>query len=478
MDDTKWGHEHMAPVPSLRTNYPTGGNGMKIARGAKQLAMLITVVALAVVTMACQGAVGPTGDQGPKGDKGDTGDTGGTGGTGQPGVPGTAPLTIYGDIKSIVVNDGPAPAGETDPAWGPAGTVSVADSFFRGGYEPIKYALVEPDAANEGTVQADVERSYAAEDANGIGTSIFKLSLSGGVLSYEARDDEAAPGADGVDYTVGTTFHVKATDDIKASETTPLLRLLRNRPPVAGETPFTEVFVGTQDGFVFPADVDTDSEKAEYREDPCNNIMNHCVTIMADDEETGNQFKDEAPTELTYMVVSDDPTMVSASVDGTEIQVTGLMATGDVDGQAVTDRDPGEVKVSATDRGGLTTSATNVRTLLVNVDPAPTRAGQLNNGEVLKLETGTGNRNSEMIDVSSYFEDESREGVTLEYTVTVGGKDNDSEKPDIVDFTISDATVTITAVATGTATVVVTVTETGNNGLGQTATQELSVRVN
>ena len=477
MDDKHMGHEHKAPVLSLRTNYPTGGKGMKIARAAKQLAMLITVVALAVVTMACQGAVGPQGDQGPKGDKGDKGDTGNTGGQGPAGEAGDSPLAVYGEIKSILVNDQELPAGDTIVPWGLGGTVNAGESFFRGGYEPVKYALVAPVDNTLGADAEDAAASYAVVDANNIGTSVFKISISDGVISYEARDDEAAAAA--AQYTHGTTFHVKATDDIKATETTPVIYVLRNRAPLAGGTAFTTdpIFIGTQDGFVFPADVDTDSEKEEYRDDPCNNIMHACVTVTGATEVANGHFKDEDPTDLTYMVHEDDPTLVSASIDGAKILLTGLKETGDVDESAVADRDPAEVKVSAVDRGGLRTSASNVRTLLVNVDPAPTTVGYLNDGEVLNLKTGA-TENSTTIDVSSYFDDTSRDGVSLEYTVTVDGKSDDSEKPDIVDFTIATNNITITAVNTGNAAVVVKATEMGTGNLGQYATQELRVRVN
>ena len=475
MDDNGLGHEHMAPVLSRRTNNPTGGKGMKIARAAKRLAMLITVVALAVVTMACQGAVGPQGDQGPKGDKGDQGEAGNTGATGPAGIPGTAPLTVYGDIKSILVNDGDLPAGETVIPWGPAGTVSAADSYFRGGYAPVKYALVAPMTDMHGATAENAEDSYAAE-TDSVGTSRFKITISDGVVSYEARDGEEAAADE--QYTRGTTFHVRATDDIKASAITPVISVKRNRAPRARTgNAFAEQFVGTQSGFVYPGGVTTDAQRAEYREDPCNNIMNACVTIGTD---ASGQFEDEDPGDLTFMVVSDDPTLVSASVDGTKIQVTGLMATDDVDEADAAARDPAQVKVSAIDRGGLATPAAAVRTLLVNVDPEPKAEGRLNNGELLKLETGEGNKNSEVIDVSTYFTDTSRSAVTLEYSVSVDGKDTPAEeRPNIVDYTITGSSLTITAVATGNVAVVVKVTESGGTPvLGQSATQELSVRVN
>ena len=439
-------------------------------------------MALAVAMVACQGAVGQTGDDGARGPKGDTGDTGPQGPQGDPGDSGVSPLDVYGEIKSILVNDGTPAAGETLILWGSAGTVDAADAYFIGGYEPVKYVLVAPVVDENDATAENVTDSYAVEDDNGIGTSVFKVSISDGVISYEARDGEADVAE--TQYTRGTTFHVRATDNIKATEITPVISVLRNRAPRAGTGAFAEVFVGTQDGFAFPDDVDTDSEKAEYRGDPCNNIMNHCVTITHSTDGSGTQFHDEDSGDLTYMVVSDDPTMVSASIDGTKIQVTGLMKTGDIDEPAVADRDPAEVKVSATDRGGLSTAASAVRTLMVNVDPAPEPVGQLNNGEVLALETGTGNKNFEIINVSSYFEDESRDGVTLSFTVTVDGKGDDTEKPDIVDFspttglTATADALTITAVATGNATVVVKATESGTNNLGQSATQELRVRVN
>ena len=136
MDDTKWGHEHKAPVPSLQTNYPTGGNGMKIARGAKQLAMLITVVALAVVMMACQGAVGPAGEDGAGGPQGPEGPEGPRGPEGPQGhsafeVIKAEPAIVLFNVERIrgkTVVDG-------------AKSIDIS-SYFRGGKPDITYSLV------------------------------------------------------------------------------------------------------------------------------------------------------------------------------------------------------------------------------------------------------------------------------------------------------------------------------------------------
>ena len=450
---------------------------MRISRVAQRLAMLIAVVALGVAVTACQGAVGPKGTdgkdgtQGPQGPKGDPGSPGSPG---SPGDPGVSPLVVHGGLMNILVNDGTPAAGDTFIPWGSGGTVDVSTEYFTGGYDPVTYALAVPVETDDGTEPADVEAAYNTM-AGGVGTSRFKVSVTDGALSYEARDAELAVAE--TDYTVGTTFHVKATDAIAATVSTPLLRVLRNRAPRAPDSPqpFTTAVVGTQDGYNYPDTVTTDAQKAEYRKDPCNNIMNTCVDIVAT---ASGQFFDEEPDGLMFMVSSEDPTMVSASVSKKKIMVTGLMKTEAIAGTPV----PAEVKVSATDRGGLTTPSSAVVTLSVNVDPAPTAVGRLNDGAVLTLKpVAPGNTAS--IDLSSYFDDESLSGTVLEYSVTVDGKADDSEKPDIVDINgnagvLTDSNLTITAVNRGRAMIVVKVTETdATPDLGQYAMQTLTVVV-
>ena len=141
MDDNGLGHEHIAAVLSRRDNNPTGGKGMKIARAAKRLAMLITVVALAVVTMACQGAVGPKGDDGPIGPQGPPGDDGAAGTPGQQGPSGDTPfipLPTAGPIKATTISSNPSKDG--DYATAPA-SVDVSQ-YFSGGIGEKSYEIL------------------------------------------------------------------------------------------------------------------------------------------------------------------------------------------------------------------------------------------------------------------------------------------------------------------------------------------------
>lgn len=281
MDDRDLGHEHMAPVLSLRTNYPTGGKGMKIARVAKQLAMLITVVALAVVTMACQGAVGPQGDQGPKGDKGEPGAPGAPGAPGEPGEPGIDALIALPAPAGYLVNDvivnGVSMVGTPDD-------VDVRD-LFRGGKEPVEYSVTAGGTITDNTAPtpARFTHSYDAET--------YMLSFKAVAeqkLQYEGLD----------------TFSVSAkdADGIPAG---PIVIGIKSNgaPTLEGSPTAVNVDVGTQDDYVTAAARTAAKAEVCDAEGSTNKYNQFCITVA----QIQGYFVDQDEDRYTYEITADNP---------------------------------------------------------------------------------------------------------------------------------------------------------------------------
>lgn len=277
---------------------------------------------------------------------------------------------------------------------------------------------------------------------------------------------------------------MEATDNIKAKATTPVIAVKPNRAPISGNA-IGSVNVGTQNDFNYPASADTDAKRAEYAEEnPCMNFRVECVEITVSSTRTDTEhFLDEESTGLSFATTDEDPMMATSSVSGKTVMVTGLSKTTLADSTATPAvvAVPAVVVINATDKGNMTTPEAQAQNLSVNVDPAPQAIGALNDGQVLMIKTGTAN--TVTLNVISYFSDESIEGVTLTYSVTIDGKDDNSERPNILDvdaFSNTTGTFVFTGMNPGNAKVVVKVTETDGGGataIGQFATQELTVRV-
>ena len=161
--------------------------------------------------------------------------------------------------------------------------------------------------------------------------------------------------------------------------------------------------------------------------------------------DVSDYFSDPDSDTLSYAFEFSDSSKMNASVTGSTVLFTGVVA-GTV-----------TVTVTATDTGDLT--ATQTFTLTVNAqNQVPTTIGTIPNQTVTVGDSAT------TVDVSSYFSDADNDALT--YTAT----SSDTAKATV---SVSNATVSITGVAAGTTTITVTATDTGN----LTATQTFTLTV-
>ena len=323
MDDTRWGHEHKAPVPSLRTNYPTGGNGMKIARGAKQLAMLITVVALAVVTMACQGAVGPTGDdgaQGPQGPKGDTGDTG------SPGSPGDTPFANLPATGAITAMTAISTNPTKDDGFAVAPSSVDVSQYFHGGIVGLTYRVVGQTiwgAAEDHTITYANYNMAASYTANAAKWFTAKLDEDGKTLvfSVPAAVQETAVGETAAEYDDNRSVIVVEAKDSQDKLAVHLLVVGNNRAPRDQETLPNNFRIGVQpdtvrgdDGELIMALAALDDSGGVWEDFRCTHY-NTCEFKLA-----GFFMDDEGDSNLTFSAKAKKPSEAKhlsfTSIDG------------------------------------------------------------------------------------------------------------------------------------------------------------------
>ena len=370
MDDNGLGHEHMAPVLSRRTNNPTGGKGMKIARAAKRLAMLITVVALAVVTMACQGAVGPKGDEGPRGPAGPAGEDGTPGTPGQQGPQGTGAFELKTDAIHTVLFNVEEEAGKRSVEG--AQNVDLA-TFFRGGvaitYEvsPEKLDDFSLELSGSALTLTPTKSGNMLPDPGDTTTGGENGAFSG-TLKDATNAAEARTQALTVTATDGDGVEREKTVHVRYNRAP---RLGTDDEFLATAVGFATISIGTQRDVIMNVTSETDdtliaaprawggTEAARlvtcktYNE--CD-IMFDVGAYYVDDDDTAT-----AKGDRTYNAVSSDSAVSVTSIKGgLRLTVSGVQAKVE---PVIID------EITATDSEGLIFK--DSRTITVNVDPRP-----------------------------------------------------------------------------------------------------------
>ena len=378
MDDKGLGHEHMAPVLSRRDNNLIGGKGMKIARAAKRLAMLITVVALAVVTMACQGAVGPQGDQGPKGDKGDTGNSGATGPAGPAGVPGDTPFANLPGDGAITAMTSISTNPLKDDGFPVAPPSVDVSQYFYGGIGELTYRLVGQKDWGTTPAEHGVEYdNYTVPGTYATAPKYFtaKLAEDGKTLEFSVQTavrEVAVPEA-AEEYTQHRSVIVLEAKDSQDKVAVHLLVVGNNRAPRDQASLPTNFRIGVQpdsvrgdDGELITALEALDESGGVWENFRCTNY-NTCELQLAgyfDDDEGDSALvfdgKAQKPSEMKHVAIT--------PIKG-GIKIVGLVGTFDDPATAgVTEPSSIVVSVTATDPGGLESS----RPLTVAIEARPT----------------------------------------------------------------------------------------------------------
>ena len=374
---------------------------MKIARGAKQLAMLITVVALAVVTMACQGAVGPTGDDGalgPQGPQGPQGDTGSTGSPGSPGSPGDTPfanLPATGPITAMTaISTNPT----KDDGFAVAPSSVDVSQYFHGGIGDVTYRVVGQKiwGTDHGIDYASypMAATYLATNAPKWFTA--KLDEDGKTLvfSVPAAVQETAVGDVVAEYTEDRSVIVVEAKDSQDKLAVHLLVVGNNRKPRDQEntTLPTNFRIGVQpdtvrgdDGELITAlAVFDDSSGVWDNENFRCTHYNTCEFKLA-----GFFMDDEGDSNLTFSAKAKKPSEAKhlsfTSIDG-GIMIVGMEAT--INDPATTpDESSIVISVIATDPNGLTYD----RDFTVAVEARPTVKVALPDFTIKKADIGENN---------------------------------------------------------------------------------------
>lgn len=417
---------------------------MKIARAAKQLAMLITVVALAVVTMACQGAVGPQGEQGPKGDKGDKGEQGPAGQTGQPGEAGTGAFELKSAEVHMVLFNVQEEAGKRSIEG--AKTVDVSD-FFRGG-SGVTYKF-SPEKLDDFTLA--ISGSTLTITPTKTGSELpapADTTATDGPFSETIKSDSATDAR-----TQALTVTATDGDGVERAKT---VNVRYNRAPrldgtnqtfPTGDTGFATISIGTQTDVIMSVTAADDPTliatprawggTAETRLVLCK-TYNECDISL----DVGNYYDDDDDNAddsvqgtRTYRAVSSDGSVSVTSIKG------GLRLT--VHGVPAKNASVTIDEITATDANGLTFK--DSRTITVMVDPRPSVPSV-----EYSLEAARGSTTSDgsfLPDLNAFFENKDGAGADQALTFNLA-KDVTST---LVTVTIADgasaANVTVSSVA-------------------------------
>ncbi len=493
MDEKYLGHEHQAPVLSFRFNDPTGGRGMNIARAAKQLAMLITVVALAVVTMACQGAVGPAGEDGARGPAGPAGEQGDTGATGPQGPQGFSSLAGSEDGVTVEVNiDSKSRAVAPSP-------IDVSQ-LFNGGQPPITYTLkTVPDAQSADPPTSIYVSEVGAGDEIPGGSLVFTVRKSMRLDALDMGDDFA-----NLEYVI----EAKDANGI-TEESTAVVR--PNRAPQVPDSPVVieNIAVGTQgavtvdtdedkaaDGFypyfTYPAPDERDDLSGAFHDTRTNTfcgMFNACEKSLVYlghylDEgfrPAGTDENTETPVgsadSLTFTASIDDEdqrqfvSVVPFEAKGRNgLLVTGLKSTWDADLDTPAHA-PVTVTVTASDENGL---EHDTLTFMVTVNAAPEEKASLPESDTIKIGTPVNYA------LGDFFKDAD----TTELVFTAKSSNDARASVTIGTVDSVDDTLTVTGKIPGNVTITARATENiealtprGAGGLGQWVEQEIQITV-
>ena len=299
--------------------------------------------------------------------------------------------------------------------------------YFRGGKEPLTYALVETSEATD-TFKA------AIDPMTGMVTVTLTTATdtgAGGTTDYEP--------ANNMD---GSRVTVKATDDDKFSTGTNVLTIhvLRNRAPVipAGAAELT-TRVGSQTG--------TDAVTAECK------VFNACEYTIPN-----GAFEDDIYVEadgtpadfFTYTVTN--AVKASATVKGNKVTITGISPTWNKAKKPAAGDDPAIVTITATDLGGMSV----MRDLMVTVDGPPTVAQEFEATYTEKLGTLNAERRNVVIirGVAEFFTDveDVANSATTMFAAT-------SSKPAIASIDTGTANVQVTLKNIGSTMITVTATD-------------------
>ena len=461
---------------------------MKIARGAKQLAMLITVVALAVVTMACQGAVGPTGDDGAQGPQGPKGDTGSTGSTGSQGSPGDTPFANLPDTGVITAMTAISTNPTKDDGFAVAPSSVDVSQYFHGGIGGLTYRVV--GQRTWGSVDANVNpvtyANYNMDDtyttANAAKWFTAKLDEDGKTLvfSVPAAEQENAVGEGAVEYADNRSIIVVEAKDSQDKLAVHLLVVGNNRAPLAQGTLPTTFRIGVQPDTVRGDDGELITALAAF--DDSNGVWDNenfrCTHYNTCEFKLAGFFMDdEGDSNLTFSAKAKKPSEVKhlsfTSIDG-GIMIVGMEATiNDLDTEDV-DESSIVISVIATDPGGLKLE----RDLTVAVEARPTVKVALPDFTIKKADIGANNMVDDYVvrgDLRLTDEDDDfSDGLTIT---------SKSTNPTVIaDDGVVKATnaLTLTLIGdAGTATVTVRATEPvdGTAGIGQWVEDTIVVTV-
>ena len=433
---------------------------MRITRAAKVAAFPLIVLAL-VALVACQGGPGTKGD---KGDKGDTGPGGLVGTPGNPGEPG---------ISSLLVSEGGKTYGRyiNDSALGRIGTLPTSlntSMQFTGGKPPVKFAATGLAIADGGAITFLVKKADDFADSGMVTVEIrnrnAEQEIAAGVATDYAINNGLTLNADTGEFTGTATnsrFTVTATD-ADGYTASKAIEILRNRRPVASDTDWGPLEVGTQDAKMARAVVDTNLN--------CTHFNSCKVTVIA------AHFNDESRDGLTYTVISNSaPSKLRASIDGDKVVLVGLASTWNKDkltrdmndpADAKGDHDDVELLIRATDDDNLY----DEKIMVIQVDGRPTPKTPIPS---VKVDQGSSQVMGVVNGVIAFFED-AETGIAEQFTL-------ESNNPALVSVPTGDqnGAVDLTPLNVGSVTITVTVTETTNNegGLSQTASQEFTVTV-
>lgn len=427
---------------------------MNIARAANRVAFLLMVFGLAAL-VACQGTPGPKGDTGKTGA---TGATGATGGQGPAGPAGPGPLvakggTGAGNAYLIVFNGAGDDTDKIGDLATPAGedvSLNLAERFS-GGVAPLKFKT--GGSTSGGAFKVEVDES--------------------GVATVTKREASATDYVE-ADFTTGITFTVTATD-ANETEAVKHVTVRANRAPVLVNPTYKpgadglpsgsaghelRYSVGTQEklessgvaavqatkvtkaalnkAYARRANADDAGVCRSTRGSPCGLV----VGPLSGGGTLGHLLaRDDTNDESTFKVREYDEERIEVALtEKGDLTLTGLKSTWKEAGaNPATDpakHVPTEIKVTATDSGGLEMNFS----LWVWVDGAPEAGDLFQSTQRIRLSDGAA---TALNAASSFFTDP--EGGSIDTS------DNEvtSSKVNCATAAMASDTVTVTPVNAG-----------------------------